>query len=99
MALSSDGAHAIAPFTLAVPAGASDTVVKAKPGAVGTIVVTATGTTPLQVYDNATTGSGTIIAALPASPAIGAYPFNIAAQNGITVKGSASNPAVLVSFW
>lgn len=86
--------------TVAVAAGtAADTVVKAAPGRLCRILVTATGTNPLQVVDNATVGSGTVIGCLPASPVVGTtYTFNFPASNGITVKGSASNPGVTISY-
>lgn len=84
--------------TVAVPANAADVVVKAGPGWVAKIVVTTTGANPIQVYDNASAGSGTIVAALPASPAIGTYVVGMPCVNGITIKGSATNPAVTVSF-
>lgn len=81
-----------------VPTNAADVVVKASAGRLCRVLVTTTGVTPLQIYDNATAGSGTIIGALPASPALGIYDFQLPAANGITIKGSATNPAVTVSF-
>lgn len=85
--------------TTAVAAGvSSDTVISAAAGKICRILVTTTGTNPLQVYDNATAGSGLIIAALPASPAIGIYDFQMPAANGITVKGNAANPAVTIGW-
>ncbi len=86
--------------TVAVAAGtAADTVVKAAPGRLCRILVTATGTNPLQVFDSATVGSGTVIGCLPASPVVGTtYTFNFPATAGITVKGSATNPGVTISY-
>lgn len=85
--------------TTSIAAGVTtNTVIKATPGRIARILVTTTGTNPLQVFDNATTNSGTIIAALPASPAIGAYDFQFPAANGITVAGNAANPAITVSW-
>lgn len=84
-----------------VAAGTSaDTVIKAAPGVFyGVLVTTSAAGTPT-VYDNATTHSGTIISMAPAStigftatPSIG-----VATSNGITVAGSASNPAMTV-YW
>lgn len=87
-------------LTTAIAAGTSaNTVVKASAGKICRIIVTATGTNPLQIFDNASTNSGTIIAALPASPAIGMYDFQMPAANGITVAGSASNPAVTIGYY
>jgi len=86
--------------TLAIAAAtATDTVVKGYKGRLCRVLVTATGTNPLQIFDNASAATGTIIGALPASPAVGAvYDFNLPAANGITVKGNAANPGVTISF-
>lgn len=67
-------------------------------GRICSILVTTTGTNPMLVYDNASTNSGTIIAALPASPAIGLYTFGLPAAAGITVAGNAANPAVTIGW-
>jgi hypothetical protein len=86
--------------TTAIAAGvATDTVIKATAGRLGKVIVTTTGTAALLIYDNATGHTGTVIGALPASPAVGAvYDFNMPAANGITVLGAAANPAVTISF-
>lgn len=85
--------------TSSVPANASNVVVKATPGRLCRVLVTATGANPMQIFDNATTNSGTIIGALPASPAIGTVlDAEMPAANGITIAGSATNPAVTVSW-
>lgn len=85
--------------TTSVPANASNVVVKGSAGRLCNILVTTTGVTAMVVYDNATTNSGTIIGQLPASAAVGSiYQFNMPAANGITIAGSATNPAVTVSW-
>jgi hypothetical protein len=86
--------------TIAVAAAtASDTVIKNGVGRLCRVLVTATGTNPMQIFDNASAGSGTVIGCLPASPAVGStYDFNLPAANGITVKGSATNPGVTISY-
>jgi len=85
--------------TTSVPANASNVVVKAAPGRLCRLLVTATGVTAMVIYDNATTNSGTIIGALPASAAIGGvYDFEMPAAAGITIAGSATNPAVTISW-
>jgi hypothetical protein len=87
-------------LTVAIPAGtAANTVVKASAGRCCRILVTATGTNPLQVFDNASTNAGTIVAALPASPAIGSYDFQLPSALGITVAGNAANPAVTIGYY
>jgi hypothetical protein len=80
----------------AVPAGASDTVVKASPGTLRRLIVTATGANPIAIWDNASGHTGTQVGALPASPALGPYEFDVQCKNGIVVQGSATNPAVTV---
>lgn len=85
--------------TTAVPANASNVVVKPSAGRLCNVLITATGVTPMVIYDNATTNSGTVIGALPASPTLGnTYSFSMPAANGITIAGSATNPAVTVSW-
>jgi len=86
--------------TVAVAAGvATDTVVKASAGRLAKVLVTATGTAALLIFDNASGHTGTVIGALPASPAVGSiYDFNMSAANGITLQGAAANPAVTISF-
>lgn len=84
-----------------VPAGtATDTVVKASPGTFyGMLVTTSAAGTPT-IYDNASGHTGTILSMAPAST-IGSVPtpaIGVTAVNGITVQGSASNPA-LVIYW
>jgi hypothetical protein len=85
--------------TTSVPANASNVVVKGSAGRLCRLLVTTTGVTAMLIYDNATTNSGTLIGALPASAAIGGvYDFEMPAANGITIAGSATNPAVTVSW-
>lgn len=86
--------------TVAVAAGTvADTVVKASTGRLCRILVTTVGTNPLQVYDNASGHTGTIIGQLAASAPVGSYDFQLPAVNGITVAGNAANPAVTVSYY
>jgi hypothetical protein len=85
--------------TTAIAAGkTTDTVIKGAAGKIYRILVTTTGSNPLLVFDNATTHTGTVIGALPASPAIGSYLQMNPAANGITVQGNAANPAVTISW-
>lgn len=94
------GAAALAASTTAVAAAlAANTVVKASAGRLFKVIVTATGANPLLIFDNASTNAGTVIGALPASPAVGAtFDFMAPAALGITVGGSATNPGVTVSW-
>lgn len=82
-----------------VPVNAADVVVKATPGRLVKVLVTTTGANPMQIFDNATAGTGTQIGCFAASPAVGTViDFNMPAANGITIKGSATNPVVTVSY-
>lgn len=93
-------ADAVATDATVVAAGtASDTVIKDAPGRLCTVIVTASDTNPLLIYDNASAGSGTVIGAVPASAAVGSsYTFNAPAENGITVDGHADNPGVTITW-
>lgn len=83
----------------AVPAGAGTTVIKNAPGTLTTILITAAGTVPLQIFDNASTGAGTIIGTSHAATAIGDV-INIfgKALVGMTALGGAGTPGFTVFF-
>lgn len=85
-------------YAYPLAAAAGTVTVKGQPGRLCSITVTATGSGLLVVYDNATAASGTIIAALPASPALGRYQIDMPALNGITVSSPASAPAVTIGY-
>lgn len=86
--------------TVAIAAGtATDTVVKAAPGRLCRVLVTATDSNPMTIHDDDEEGTGTVIGCLPANPAVGAtYTFNMPAAVGIVVNGHADNPGVTISF-
>lgn len=87
--------------TTAVVSGAANTVIKAASGRLCRVVVTGNGTGAgnVQFYDNASTNSGTVIAAIPATVNAGTiYDFEIPAVNGIVCANVASGPALTVSF-
>lgn len=85
--------------TSSVPANASNVVVKASAGRLCRVLVTTSGANAMLIHDNATTNSGTIIGSLPANAPVGSvYDFQMPAANGITIAGSATNPAVTVSW-
>lgn len=84
--------------TAVAAATVSDTVIKNETGVLVSVLVTAADSNPMEIYDNATTGSGTIIGLIPANaPAGSLISFQMPAANGITVKGHADNPAVTIS--
>ena len=86
--------------TTAVAVSASVTVVKAAAGRLCNVLVTTAGTsTAMTIYDNASAASGTIIGVIPTAAIAGSfYTFNMPAANGITCSGSATNPAVTISW-
>lgn len=83
-----------------VAAGTGTTVVKASPGRLVAAVVTgAASTGALTFYDNASTGSGTVIGVVPSGAGSGTrWPFEAPAVNGITAVGAAGSAAVTVSY-
>jgi hypothetical protein len=85
-------------YAYPLAAAAGTVTIKAQPGRVCSITVTTTGSGLLVIYDNASAASGTILAALPASPALGRYPVDMPALNGITVSSPASSPAVTIGY-
>jgi hypothetical protein len=88
--------------TLAIAAGtsSSNTVVKASAGRLARVIVTAAGTASLLIYDNATTNSGTIIGALPATTTVGqVFDFLCPATAGITAAIANGTPAVTITYY
>lgn len=85
----------------AIAAGVSaPTVIKGSPGRLARILVTATGTAEMDVFDNASSASGTKIGIVPANAAVGTIiDCQAPAANGITVGGNASNPGVTLFFY
>lgn len=93
------GLHPGGARNFAYTANASAVTVKTSPGRLCKVLVTTTGTNAMLIYDNASAASGTVIGALPANPTVGSiYEFLMPANNGITIAGSASNPAVTISY-
>lgn len=85
----------------AIAAGTSaNTIIKGSPGRLARILVTATGTAEMDIFDNASTPSGTKIGIVPANAAVGTIiDCQAPAANGITVGGNASNPGVTIFFY
>jgi hypothetical protein len=84
----------------AVAAGTvADTVIKGSAGRLCRIVVTTAGTNAMEIYDNASAGSGKVIATVAANAVAGTWiDAQMPAANGITTKGDSNNPAVTISF-
>lgn len=83
-----------------VAAGVGTTVVKGSAGRLVSAVVTgANSTGALTFYDNATTGSGTVIGVVPSGATTGTrYPLEVPAVNGIVAVGATGSAAVTVSY-
>lgn len=98
---SSVGADSGGSSTIAIAAGTvANTVVKAAPGRLCRVLLTtAAATAAIQIFDNATTNSGTVIGYIPLNATVGSiFDFQFPAANGITVGGAASNAAMTVSY-
>lgn len=84
----------------ATPVAAStstDTIIKGSVGCLCRVLVTTTGSNALNIWDNATGHTGTIIGAVAANAVAGTLvECQAPAINGITVQGNASNPAITV---
>ena len=98
-----DGAQSVSSGgaqTIAIPSGtATDTVVKAAGGRLCRVLVTATNSNAMLIFDNASGHTGTTIGAVPANAAVGSvYDFQLPAANGITVQGNANNPGVTIGY-
>ena len=87
--------------SLAIVAGTTaNTVVKGSPGRLARILITASGTNALNIFDNSSAASGTQIALVPASvPAGTLVDCQAPALNGIVVQGNAANPAATVFYY
>lgn len=85
----------------AIAAGiTANTVIKASPGRLARILVTASGTNALNVFDNNASPGGTQIALVPASATAGTLvDCQVPALNGITVQGNAANPGVTIFYY
>lgn len=91
---------AIAQNNTAIAAGVTgDTVIKASPGHLARVLVTATGTANMLIYDNASAGSGVVIGIVKSTAVVGDYvDIQLPAGNGITVKGAATNAGVTIGW-
>lgn len=72
-------------FNYANPAGSATTTIKSGVGVLHAITINTTAASAITIYDN-TAGSGTKIATIAASPAIGStFRFDVAFTTGLTV--------------
>lgn len=87
--------------TTSVPTGVGNTIILATAGRICTCVVTVAGTgaTPLLFYDNATTNSGVVVAAIPGTVSVGTvFQFNQPTVNGLVAANVLSGPVVSVAW-
>jgi hypothetical protein len=74
-------------------------VLKIGPGRICVVNVTTSGTAATNFYDNALgTATGTIVATLPASPALGAYVYMMPFFNGLSCPAQTNGSAVTIGF-
>lgn len=87
--------------SVALAAGVTaNTVVRASGGRLARVLVTATGTNQMNIFDNASNPTGTIIGLVPANAAVGTIlDCQAPAANGITVAGNSNNPGVTIFFY
>jgi hypothetical protein len=78
----------------------SNQTVKAAPGILCSVLITTTtATAAIEIFDNATTNSGTIIGYIPSGATAGTvFVFNMPAANGITIGTSTGTGAFTVSY-
>ncbi len=76
------------------------TVVKSTPGRLCKVLVTtANGENAINIFDNASAASGTIIGVVAANASVGTvYDLQMPAANGITIAGTASAGTITVSY-
>jgi hypothetical protein len=76
------------------------TVIKATPGRLGRVLCsTANATNAINIYDNASTGAGTIIGVIPITATIGqVFDLQMPALLGITIAATASAGTITVSY-
>ena len=78
----------------------ANTVVRGSPGRLARILVTTSGTNQMSIFDNASAPSGTVIAIVPASAAVGTIiDCQAPALNGITIAGNSNNPGVTIFYY
>lgn len=94
-AICNDGVH-----NVAVAAGtAADTTIYTGKSMLGSVLVTTTGTSQMNIYDN-TSSSGVIVGLIPTTATVTGVPYVFRAfcATGITIKGNALNPGVTVFY-
>lgn len=87
-------------FAQSIPGNSGVIVVRASAGRLASAIVTGTGTAQLNIYDNSSQASGTIIGAVPADAAVGSvYSFYSPAANGIVANSVTGCCSVTICFY
>jgi hypothetical protein len=85
----------------AVATGAANTVITNAPGRLSRLIVTVagTGSGSVNIYDNATTNTGTVVAAIPATIAVGTiYPLDVPLVNGAVAVNVLNGPVLIAVY-
>ena len=77
-------------FSYATSTLAATTVVKNAPGFLHRMIITGGAAGTIDLYDNASAGSGTKIASFDSTAALSSYEFNVSFANGLTAVTSAA---------
>lgn len=78
----------------------ANTIVRGSAGRLARVLVTSSGTNQMNIFDNASTPTGTIISIVPANAAAGTIlDCQAPAANGITVAGNSNNPGVTIFYY
>ncbi len=78
----------------------ANTIVRGSSGRLARVLVTTSGTNQLNIFDNASAPTGTIIGLVPANAAVGSIiDCQAPAANGITVAGNSNNPGVTIFYY
>lgn len=87
--------------TVSVPGNSGVVVVRATPGGrLASAIVWGTGASQLNIYDNASQASGTILGAVPANAAVGSvYSFNAPSAVGIVANSVAGCCSVTICYY
>jgi hypothetical protein len=90
-------------YTLVPATTAATVVIKGAPGRLRMVSVTTTGTGSaswVNIYNNASAGSGDVLLAVPSNAAAGTlYNVNMPADLGITALQVTNGPALTCSYW
>ena len=104
---SQQGAHGVTDVNVggrvstSIAAGVTaNTIVRGSSGRLARVLVTASGTGQMNIFDSASAPTGTIIGIVPANAAVGTIlDCQAPAANGITVAGNSNNPGVTIFYY